>query len=159
MPPAPSNVPDWRAVRAKGEQLLKGALFDPGSAQITWTEGFRWGYVKPIIGSRVYAWVGCGTINAKNRIGGYVGAKMFYVMVTAEGTIRAESEPTQIASCNLYNGEHVDPQPALLDVPAAAGAPATLSVADELAKLAGLRDKGIITQAEFDAQKAKLLAR
>ena len=31
------------------------------------------------------------------------------------------------------------------------------SVADELTKLAGLRDQGVITEAEFDAQKAQLL--
>jgi len=31
-------------------------------------------------------------------------------------------------------------------------------VADELEKLAGLRDKGLLTADEFDAQKAKLLA-
>lgn len=31
------------------------------------------------------------------------------------------------------------------------------SIADELSKLAELRDKGIITDAEFDTQKAKLL--
>lgn len=37
-------------------------------------------------------------------------------------------------------------------------AAAALSVADELAKLAKLRADGIITQAEFDSQKAKLLA-
>ena len=30
--------------------------------------------------------------------------------------------------------------------------------ADEVAKLADLKDRGVITQAEFDAQKAKLLA-
>jgi hypothetical protein len=30
--------------------------------------------------------------------------------------------------------------------------------ADELAKLADLRDKGVITPAEFEAQKAKILA-
>ena len=29
--------------------------------------------------------------------------------------------------------------------------------ADELERLSGLKDKGVITQAEFDAQKAKLL--
>ena len=34
----------------------------------------------------------------------------------------------------------------------------TISVADELEKLAGLRDRGIITEEEFSAQKAKLLA-
>ena len=32
------------------------------------------------------------------------------------------------------------------------------STADELTKLADLRDKGVITSEEFDAQKAKLLA-
>ena len=37
----------------------------------------------------------------------------------------------------------------------AAGTP---SVADELTKLAGLRDKGVISEAEFNAHKAKLLA-
>jgi len=31
------------------------------------------------------------------------------------------------------------------------------STADQLAKLADLRDRGVITQAEFDTQKAKLL--
>ncbi len=36
----------------------------------------------------------------------------------------------------------------------AAGAGGT---ADELSKLAGLRDRGVITAAEFDSQKAKLL--
>lgn len=34
----------------------------------------------------------------------------------------------------------------------------TPSTADEVAKLAGLRDSGAITAAEFDAQKAKLLS-
>ena len=36
-----------------------------------------------------------------------------------------------------------------------AGAPST---AEELSKLASLRDQGVLTEAEFDAQKAKLLA-
>ena len=34
----------------------------------------------------------------------------------------------------------------------------TDSAADQLAKLADLKDKGTITQAEFDSQKAKILA-
>ncbi|WP_428356959.1 SHOCT domain-containing protein [Methyloprofundus sp.] len=34
----------------------------------------------------------------------------------------------------------------------------TTSVADELAKLAELRDKGVVTEEEFNAHKAKLLA-
>jgi hypothetical protein len=38
-----------------------------------------------------------------------------------------------------------------------AGARSTPSVADELAKLDRLRDDGVITEAEFQAQKARLL--
>jgi hypothetical protein len=38
----------------------------------------------------------------------------------------------------------------------AAATPA--STAEELSKLASLRDQGVLTEAEFDAQKAKLLA-
>ena len=41
------------------------------------------------------------------------------------------------------------------EVTATPGAPTT---AEELTKLATLRDQGVLTQAEFDAQKAKLLA-
>lgn len=42
----------------------------------------------------------------------------------------------------------------------AAGAPAasSTSLADELGKLAGLRDAGVLSDEEFDAQKARLLA-
>jgi len=34
----------------------------------------------------------------------------------------------------------------------------TASTADELQKLAALRDQGVITPAEFETQKAKILA-
>ena len=37
------------------------------------------------------------------------------------------------------------------------GPPARADVADELTKLADLRDRGVLTQAEFDVQKDKLL--
>lgn len=37
-------------------------------------------------------------------------------------------------------------------------APAAPDVADELTKLAGLRDRGVLTEEEFAAAKAKLLA-
>lgn len=42
--------------------------------------------------------------------------------------------------------------------PSPAPSGASTSVADELEKLAGLRDKGLLTPDEFDLQKAKLLA-
>ncbi len=47
------------------------------------------------------------------------------------------------------------------DAPPAAAAPPTSSMEDKIAQLtqlAALRDAGALTQAEFDAQKARLLA-
>ncbi|MCB1029689.1 MAG: SHOCT domain-containing protein [Acidimicrobiales bacterium] len=38
------------------------------------------------------------------------------------------------------------------------GAAGTTSVADEITRLAQLKDQGLLTEAEFTAQKAKLLA-
>lgn len=38
------------------------------------------------------------------------------------------------------------------------GGPSSPDVADELKKLADLRDRGVLTEAEFETQKAKLLA-
>ncbi|WP_062207904.1 DUF4429 domain-containing protein [Streptomyces sp. NBRC 109706] len=46
------------------------------------------------------------------------------------------------------------PPPAVAEPAAPGGVP---SIADELAKLAGLRDQGVITQQEFDQAKARLL--
>ena len=41
--------------------------------------------------------------------------------------------------------------------PVAAAGPTGSSQIDELTKLAGLRDQGVLTDAEFDAQKARIL--
>lgn len=53
--------------------------------------------------------------------------------------------------------EVVAPKP--LNAIANAESSPTVSVADELQKLVKLKEQGILTQAEFDAQKAKLLSR
>jgi hypothetical protein len=37
--------------------------------------------------------------------------------------------------------------------------PSPIMIADELEKLDALRERGVLTQEEFDRQKAKLLAR
>ena len=56
----------------------------------------------------------------------------------------------------MVSGQVVQGQ--VVPVPAAAGTGGLPSVADELLKLQSLRDSGALTQAEFEAQKQKLLA-
>ena len=51
----------------------------------------------------------------------------------------------------------LEAQQAAPAAPAPAAAPQT-DMVEQLQKLATLKDQGILTQAEFDAQKAKLLA-
>jgi hypothetical protein len=150
-PPQPTVEPDWSVVRRESEAALKSALFDPGSAQITWTKGFGWGFYKPPLDRHYYGWVGCGLINAKNRMGGYVGNTPFVIVY--DGGVKYD-EMDEIAATACSNST-VAPQSALLDAPGVSNA--VPSVADELTKLANLRDRGVITDAEFQAQKAKLL--
>lgn len=118
-------------------------------------------YAKPFIGQRTFGWVACAAVNAKNRMGGYTGAQVFYVFVDASGAVSAKQEGDWFSTCSTGKLVPVtsDLQPIMPGQPAVATATASVDVADELGKLATLRDKGVITQAEFDAQKAKLLAK
>src|SRR5690242_5741690 len=86
-PPEPSSRPNWTVVRDQGLSGVTSGLFDPGSAVINWTSGFAWGFTKPIIGRRTHVWVACGTLNAKNRMGGYVGATPFWVAADPSGAV------------------------------------------------------------------------
>jgi Short C-terminal domain len=159
-PPEPATHPNWSEVRAKGQAELTKRLFDPGSAQIAYTSGFIWGYTKHPFGKREWGWVACGKINAKNRLGGYAGAQGFWIMANLDGTVTQDmTDGIFRSSCD--DGPSVPLQPELVDTPTSS-APSSVAapiIADELGKLAVLRDKGIITPAEFEAQKVKLLAR
>ena len=162
-PPEPTTPPDWSAVRQQVEARLLSQLVDPDSAKIEWPYGFRWGFFKPILQKRIFGYVTCGTVNSKNRMGGYVGDSPF-VVVYLDGSIRyfeieSATEKYNILASQCASAALPPPQPELIAGHQSAVVEPTTSIADELEKLAVLRDKGIITQAEFDAQKAKLLSR
>jgi hypothetical protein len=153
-PPEPTSKPEWSASRKTAEALLKSRLFDPASAQIEWTSGFEWGYFKPLIGKRSWGWVACVFMNAKNRLGGYVGAEGYYVLHTTDNMVTIGPITDGFSQCDTPR--KVPLQAALIDP---ATTPGQVSVADEMLKLASLLDKGLITRAEFDEQKARLLTK
>lgn len=157
-PTEPETHPNWGETAQRGVTMLSSNLFDPGSAQINWSSGFQWGYMKPLIGRRTFGWIACGSINAKNRLGGYVGAQGFLVFIQPSGTITASMQVEWVSTCD--SGPFVPVPPELVNTasPVAAAGP-VVGVAEELKKLAELRDQGIITAEEFAAQKAKLLGR
>nr|WP_277924245.1 SHOCT domain-containing protein [Sphingomonas sp. CROZ-RG-20F-R02-07] len=149
--PEPSSKPDWTVVRKNTELALKTDLFDPEAAQFTWTSGFAWSYIKPALKPHMWAWVGCVSINAKNRLGGYVGAEPRYAAYTTAGNLLVGRADWAVSQCSKPGMFPV--QPELM----AAASPVTQTAADQLSQLASLLDRGLITRAEFDSQKAALL--
>lgn len=85
------------------EQIVKAnfatSLFDPYSAVFTFTRAPTKGYGgNPIDGAKI-GWIVCGTVNAKNRMGGYVGAKPFVVVISKDAVIHREIDTPTAARC------------------------------------------------------------
>jgi hypothetical protein len=94
-------------------------------------------------------------------MGGYVGDHAFIVVYANGGVERLDmdSGTDRLALVNVICGKSTFPPPQaeLMAQRAATSGAAPPSVADELQKLADLRDRGVLTETEFEAQKAKVL--
>jgi hypothetical protein len=66
-------APDRAAGIAMIEAAVRETLKDPDSAQFSWPHGFVQGWYQPPFGKKYYGWITCGTVNARNSFGGYVG--------------------------------------------------------------------------------------
>jgi len=99
-PTAETSAPDEAALRTIGEAAIKTQLLDPYSAVIDW-------YPQPFVavtgitkGGLIFkrtvvsgdALVGCGTVNAKNRMGGYAGRVAFDVAIQNGQVVLAEMD-------------------------------------------------------------------
>lgn len=105
-PPAPSasnvSAANIGELPANYEQLIKNyysqRLIDPASATYGPMTSPRRGYLRPYFAggtsaAPVVGYVVCGTVNSKNRMGGYVGAKPFAAVI-ANGTVAYAELPT-----------------------------------------------------------------
>lgn len=82
--PTPDQIAsaDYGSYPSDYEEIIKNyygkSLFDPYSAVFTFSQPQKawngWGGTK-------FGWAVCGSLNAKNRFGGYVGATPFYVLI------------------------------------------------------------------------------
>jgi len=120
----------WQLHFAKGEPFVHGGV---GRYPMQITTATQWG-------GRYSCWVTMTdkedpTISAKFRIEG-MSADQFT-------TSMARHQPK--------------PAPPVRGLPRHVVGASPIGIADEIAKLGQLRDKGLLTEAEFDAQKARLL--
>lgn len=160
-----SSEPDWDLFRRNGEQALRARLIDPDSARIEWPRGFTYGTWKPVLSKRIEGYWTCGLINARNRMGGYTGSTAFVVVMDqAGGALFADmgsGRDYDILSSQCGNSAKLlPPAPASFATSATtpAASAAAPSLGDELKKLAELKASGALTEAEFQAAKARLLA-
>ena len=99
----------------------------------------------------------CGEINAKNSYGGFVGFRRFYY------TGRAGLDEIENPGDSIFSGMYpkmcaISRKPISLLPGIASLRAKSSSVADEISKLNDLRQKGILTNLEFETQKKKILA-
>lgn len=159
-----STTPKFGAMRIAAETAVKERLVDPESARFEWPYGFMLGDWKPLFQKRVEGWVTCGLVNSRNRMGGFAGRAWFAVVVEpgprpttkyVEIATGRDLDLTRIA-CEKTQASLPPPQAGMLQPNQPEDAP-PFSIANELAKLAELRDKGVLSEAKFQQQKAKLL--
>jgi hypothetical protein len=167
---AAGPAPDYHALRLAAEAELRTKLIDPGSGQFQWPLGFAYGSWRPTIYPHMTGYLGCGRVNVKNRFGSDAGVKWFVAIVRDDGKVVLAhiDETVGFAQAKPYCARAGLPRPqaGMLDVAATAaqsvetpapGADQPLSVPAELARLAALRDRGVLTQAEFQVLKQALL--
>ena len=158
-----STAPDWAVLRRGAESALRARLIDPDSARFDWQYGFALGTWKPIFAKAVEGYWTCGTVNARNRMGGYTGNATFVVVVGPKGEARyveigdATRDIDFLRTQCSNSLKFLPPASAQVSV-VEQRANSQPSLADELKKLSDLKTSGVLTEAEFETAKARLLA-
>lgn len=88
-PPDPGPAPSWADFKELAEATVRGMMKDPDSAQFAWAYGYARGEYRFGGWTPKYGYKACGSVNAKNAYGGYVGARAF-VVVEENGRATAE---------------------------------------------------------------------
>lgn len=157
-----ASEPDWALFRRNSESALRARLIDPASAQIEWPYGFLLGWWRPAFSKRIDGYWTCGSVNARNRMGGYTGRTAFVVVLNPDGNVLYSDIGTSddfdflTGQCNKSVSLLPPPPKGLAVVNAAPALPGP-SIADELKKLLDLKNSGALTEAEYQAAKARVL--
>lgn len=157
--------PDWNRFRVNAESAVLSGFFDPSSAVFEWPYGFTYGSWKPVLRGRIEGYWTCGKINAKNRMGGYVGSRYFVVVLDRNAQVLynevgAGGRSGDLVSLQCQNSiKNLPPASTqFVEIKSKSNTNSTRpSMADELSKLAGLKANGSLTEEEYRAAKMKVL--
>ncbi|WP_216821969.1 SHOCT domain-containing protein [Stenotrophomonas sp. SAU14A_NAIMI4_5] len=159
------SEPDFAMYRQVTERAVRARLIDPDSARIDMPYGFLEGAWRPMFQKEVEGYWTCGTVNARNRMGGYAGTSAFVVVLGESGVVKylelGNGGDYDILATQCAKGAQLLP-PAPVETAAARATPASSgaasSLADELKKLSDLKASGVLSEAEFEAAKQRILA-
>jgi hypothetical protein len=162
-----SIQPDVAALRRAAEIGVKSRLIDPQSAIIEMPYDFIYGRWTPAFsGTSFEGFMTCGTVNAKNRMGGYTGSTFFISVVDESGLEKytdMDSGTSQYLrpvdnACSQLTRKLKMVSP--LDLAQSTEGPpnARPSMAQELEKLAELHSKGTLSDQEYAAAKARVIS-
>ncbi len=80
----------WAQYREIAEADLRTRLIDPESARFSWLGGYHKGGFKSLLWGTAAGYFACGTVNARNRMGGYAGQVTFIVAIDYDRVVFAE---------------------------------------------------------------------
>ncbi|WP_216822151.1 SHOCT domain-containing protein [Novosphingobium sp. TH158] len=155
-----ATAPNWGLFRRNAEAALRARLIDPESARIEWPYGFVLGSWKPVLSKRINGYWTCGSINARNRMGGYTGSSSFVVVLDPVGNVlhteMGQSRDFDLISAQCSQAVKLLPPPQF-DTSKPIQTTQGSSLADELRKLVELRESGALSEEEFQQAKRRLL--
>jgi hypothetical protein len=147
-------VADWQKAWATAKNAVLTMLIDPDSAKVEPRSGFGIAAFSGVRGHAV-----CFTVNAKNMYGGYTGDQFYGVVLDDKGSV------IKIDRDNGRYDSHMETQCIVAHLPPInfiadekpQNAQGGNSIASQMQSLADLHQRGVLTDAEFTAAKAKLL--
>lgn len=80
-------IPSIQSAIPMIDDAVKARLKDPDSATFEWPNEFRGGGYTPLAHGHVNGYFTCGSVNAKNGYGGYVG-KTAVIVVVSNGSVQ-----------------------------------------------------------------------
>lgn len=97
--PDPGPAPDRSAAMQVAQAEVSATLVDPASAIFTWPYTIEVIEQKPLLGQRTKRWRTCGTLNARNKMGGYAGTSF----------VIAEFENGRLVATGIGEDDRTDP--------------------------------------------------
>jgi hypothetical protein len=99
LPSEPAEHPDWRDLGKRASQAILGSLRNAEGAEVEWTQGFEWGSMKEVVGSRAYGWVACGLLKRSGSNPAKVSKRQISALVEPNGRIIFDYAGKSHSSC------------------------------------------------------------